>query len=56
MLRLLGRLAGGLSGNAVARRLGLQQFAVRKALERLVARGLVTRTDVGRAATAQGPP
>ncbi len=50
VLRLLSQLAGGLSGNALARRLGLQQSAVRKALERLVARGLVTRTDVGRAA------
>jgi DNA-binding Lrp family transcriptional regulator len=39
-----------MSGNAVARRLALQQSAVRKALERLVARGVVTRTDVGRAA------
>lgn len=39
-----------MSGNGVARRLGLQQSAIRKALERLVARGVVTRTDVGRTA------
>lgn len=50
VLRLLSQLAGGHSGNDIARRLGLQQSAVRKALERLVARGVVTRTDVGRSA------
>ena len=50
VLRLLSQVAGGVSGNGVARRLGLQQSAVRKALERLVARGVVTRTDVGRTA------
>lgn len=50
VLRLLSQVAGGVSGNGVARRLGLQQSAVRKALERLVDRGVVTRTDVGRTA------
>lgn len=50
VLRLLSQVAGGVSGNGVARRLGLQQSAVRKALERLVERGVVTRTDVGRTA------
>jgi predicted nucleotidyltransferase/biotin operon repressor len=50
VLRLLSQVAGAMSGNAVARRLGLQQSAVRKALERLVARGIVSRTDVGRSA------
>ena len=50
VLRLLSQVAGGHSGNAIARRLGLQQSAVRKALERLVARGIITRTEVGRAA------
>lgn len=50
VLRLLSQIAGGVSGNGVARRLGLQQSAVRKALERLVERGVVTRTDVGRTA------
>ena len=51
VLRLLAQVEGGLSGNETARRLGAQQSTVRKALERLVARGLVTRTDVGRAAS-----
>lgn len=50
VLRHLAQVAGGVSGNGVARRLGLQQSAVRKALERLVERGVVTRTDVGRTA------
>jgi predicted nucleotidyltransferase/biotin operon repressor len=50
VLRLLSQVAGGMSGNGVARRLGLQQSAVRKALERLVARGVVSRADVGRSA------
>jgi len=50
VLRLLSQVAGGVSGNGVARRLGLQQSAVRKALERLVERGVVTRTDVGHTA------
>ena len=50
VLRLLSQVAGGVSGNGIARRLGLQQSAVRKALERLVERGVVTRTDVGRTA------
>ena len=51
VLRLLAQVRGGMSGNSVAQRLGLQQSGVRKALERLVARGIVTRTDVGRAAS-----
>lgn len=50
VLRLLSQIAGGMSGNGIARRLGLQQSAVRKALERLVARGIVSRSDVGRSA------
>ncbi|MGZ8379129.1 MAG: MarR family transcriptional regulator [Gemmatirosa sp.] len=50
VLRLLSQMASGMSGNGLARRLGLQQSAVHKALERLVARGIVTRSDVGRAA------
>jgi predicted nucleotidyltransferase/biotin operon repressor len=50
VLRQLSQVAGGISGNGLARRLGLQQSAVRKALERLVERGLVTRADVGRTA------
>lgn len=51
VLRLLSHVEGGLSGNGVARRLGIQQSAARKALERLVARGVLTRTDVGRSAS-----
>jgi predicted nucleotidyltransferase len=51
VLRLLAQVEGGMSGNAIARRLALQQSAVRKALERLVARGVVTRVDVGRSAS-----
>ena len=50
VLRLLAQVAGGMSGNGVARRLDVHQSAARKALERLVARGVVTRTDVGRTA------
>lgn len=50
VLRHLAQVAGNVSGNGVARRLGLQQSAVRKALERLVERGVVTRADVGRTA------
>jgi predicted nucleotidyltransferase len=50
VLRQLSQILGGVSGNGLARRLGLQQSAVRKALERLVERGVVTRTDVGRTA------
>jgi predicted nucleotidyltransferase len=51
VLRLLTQVEGGMSGNAIARRLALQQSAVRKALERLVARGVVTRVDIGRSAS-----
>lgn len=51
VMRLLAQVEGGMSGNAIARRLVLQQSAVRKALERLVARGVVSRVDVGRAAS-----
>lgn len=50
VLRLLSQVAGGMSGNGIARRLGIQQSAARKALERLVVRGVVTRADVGRTA------
>lgn len=51
VLRLLVSLQGGLSGNEIARRLGAHQSAVRKALERLVARGIISRTDLGRSAS-----
>lgn len=48
VLRLLSTIQGGMSGNGVARRLGLHQSAARKALERLADRGIVTRTGLGR--------
>jgi hypothetical protein len=50
VLRYLTVTSGGMSGNAIARRLGLQQTSVRLALERLVSAGVLTRTDVGRSA------
>jgi predicted nucleotidyltransferase len=50
VLRYLTAIAGGLSGNEIAARLQLQQSSVRKALERLVEIGVVTRTDHGRSA------
>jgi predicted nucleotidyltransferase len=50
VLRYLTAITGSLSGNEIAKRLGLQQSSVRLALERLVESGVVTRTDVGRSA------
>lgn len=50
VLRVLANVGGGLSGNEIARRVGAQQSAARKALERLVARGIVTRRNIGRTA------
>lgn len=50
VLRYLTAVRGSLSGNEIAKRLGLQQSSVRLALERLVAAGVVNRTDVGRSA------
>ena len=50
ILRYLVAIRGGLSGNEIATRLGLQQSSARQALERLVAARVVTRTDVGRSA------
>lgn len=50
VLRVLANV-GGLSGNEIARRIGAQQSAARKALERLVERGIVTRRNVGRTAS-----
>jgi len=50
VLRWLAGIHTGISGNALARRLGQHQSSVRKALERLVAAGVVMRTDVGRSA------
>jgi predicted nucleotidyltransferase len=50
ILRYLVAIRGGLSGNEIATRLGLQQSSARQALERLVAARVVTRIDVGRSA------
>lgn len=50
ILRYLVAIRGGLSGNEIATRLGLQQSSARQALERLVAARIVMRTDVGRSA------
>jgi predicted nucleotidyltransferase len=50
VLRYLMVTRGGMSGNQIAGRLGLQQTSVRLALERLVKTGVVTRRDVGRSA------
>jgi len=50
ILRYLVAIRGGLSGNEIATRLGLQQSSARQALERLVAARVITRTDVGRSA------
>lgn len=50
VLRYLSAVGGGLSGNEIAKRLGLQQSSVRLALERLVETGAVTRNDIGRSA------
>jgi DNA-binding Lrp family transcriptional regulator len=51
VLRALTSLGRGVSGNDLARRLGLPQTSIRNALERLVARGIVTRVDIGPAAS-----
>src|SRR5512138_1183418 len=50
ILRYMTSIRVPLSGNELATRLGLQQSSVRKALERLVAAGVLTRTDVGKSA------
>lgn len=50
VLRLLTAVRGSLSGSEIARRVGIQQSTARKALERLVVRGVIVRTDIGRAA------
>ena len=51
VLRRLAASRAGLTGNGVARLLGAHQSSVRKALERLVETGVVTRRDVGHAAS-----
>jgi len=50
VLRYLTAVSGSLSGNEIAKRLGLQQSSARLALERLVEAGVITRTEVGRSA------
>ncbi|MHB1074352.1 MAG: MarR family transcriptional regulator [Gemmatimonadaceae bacterium] len=51
VLRALTGLSRGVSGNDLAKRLRLPQTSIRNALERLVARGIVTRVDIGSAAS-----
>lgn len=53
VLRYLSAVNSALSGNEIARRLGLQQSSVRLALERLVESGVITRNDIGRSAAYQ---
>lgn len=53
VLRFLSAVNGALSGNEIAKRLGIQQSSVRLALERLVEAGVVTRNDIGRSAAYQ---
>lgn len=50
ILRYLSAIRGGLSGNEIATRLGMQQSSARQSLERLVAAGIVTRHDIGKSA------
>lgn len=50
ILRHLDAINDALSGNEIAKRLGLRESSVRQALRRLVATGIVTRTDVGNSA------
>lgn len=50
ILRHLDAVNDALSGNEIARRLGLRESSVRQALRRLVATGIVTRTDIGNSA------
>ncbi len=53
VLRFLSAVNGALSGNEIAKRLGIQQSSVRLALERLVETGVITRNDIGRSAAYQ---
>ena len=50
ILRHLDAINDALSGNEIAKRLGLRESSVRQALRRLVATGIVTRTDIGNSA------
>jgi hypothetical protein len=51
---MLAHVAGGVSGNGVAPRVGPQQAAVREALKRSAGGGVDTRTDVGRVRARRG--
>jgi predicted nucleotidyltransferase len=53
ILRHLDAINGSLSGNEIAKRLGLRESSARQALQRLVATGVVTRTDIGNTASYQ---
>jgi predicted nucleotidyltransferase len=50
ILRHLDTVNDALSGNEIAKRLGLRESSVRQALRRLVVTGIVTRTDIGNSA------
>lgn len=50
ILRHLDAINEALSGNEIAKRLGLRESSARQALRRLVAAGIVTRTDIGNTA------
>lgn len=49
-LRFFSLIEGGFSGNEIARRTGINQSSMRKALERLVGLGVLNRSNVGRTA------
>lgn len=49
-LRFFSLVDGGFSGNEIARRTGVNQSSMRKALERLVQLEVLTRSDIGRSA------
>jgi predicted nucleotidyltransferase len=53
ILRHLDAISGSLSGNEIAKRLGLRESSARQALQRLVAAGIVTRTNIGNTASYQ---
>ena len=53
ILRHLDAISGSLSGNEIAKRLGLRESSARQSLQRLVAAGVVARTDIGKTASYQ---
>lgn len=50
VLRHLDAISAALSGNEIAKRLGMRESSVRQALRRLVSTGIVIRTDIGNTA------